>query len=194
MNSDKQMAGTFEILQAISAGKVEIVLGENEKPVGNDQYMTARCVRNEFFTRYEDVIASDNYVEILKLFGEKIVAESEKLDEQIKFLPLLSSENCYPHDYSENIEHQVVAIKKTSLKHSYRTQYHQLEFVTGGFGSYGNARGSAVFCTNLDTGKPSRWERCDIQGVVKPTCMPDWAKEKLAWLKTKEKSKSTDAR
>ena len=36
-----------------------------------------------------------------------------------------------------------------------------------------------MFCTNLLTGKSTRYERMDVMGEVKPECMPDWAKRKL---------------
>ena len=55
--------------------------------------------------------------------------------------------------------------------------------VTGGFGASANSRGSAVFCTNLYDGKPTRYERMDVMGEVKTECMPHWAVNKATVLK-----------
>ena len=59
--------------------------------------------------------------------------------------------------------------------------------VVGGFGASANSRGSAVYVTNLYNGKTSRFERCDIQGEVKPEHIPHWALEKLADIRGHEK-------
>ena len=64
--------------------------------------------------------------------------------------------------------------------------------VTGGFGASANSRGSAVFCTNLHTGKNTRFERMDVMGEVKPECMPDWAKEKIAAMSRSHKEKDKE--
>jgi hypothetical protein len=55
----------------------------------------------------------------------------------------------------------------------------------GGFGCSPNARGSAVFCTEIYTGKQIRREKHDVLGVVRPDRIPDWAREKLAALEEK---------
>lgn len=49
--TEKRMAGEYEIVQAISVGSEEIVLGyapQNEAL----PYMTAFCTQNELFTAY----------------------------------------------------------------------------------------------------------------------------------------------
>ena len=53
--TEKRMAGEYEIVQAISVGPTEIVLGyspENEAL----PYMTAFCTQNELFTVYQHCI------------------------------------------------------------------------------------------------------------------------------------------
>ena len=64
--------------------------------------------------------------------------------------------------------------------------------VTGGFGASANSRGSAVFCTNLHTGKSTRYERMDVMGEIKPECMPEWAKEKAQELAHKKRNKDKE--
>ena len=66
----------------------------------------------------------------------------------------------------------------------------KIVLVTGGNGANGRGLGSACFCTNLYTGEKARWERYQLQGGLKPECMPEWAKEKLAEMQAKEKEKT----
>ena len=65
------------------------------------------------------------------------------------------------------------------FKHEYQIATKQLQLCTGGFGAEPNSRGSACFCTNLYSGKESRFERTDILGVIEKDDLPDWAKERL---------------
>ena len=58
------------------------------------------------------------------------------------------------------------------------------------FGANANSRGNAVFCTNLYHGKHTRFERCDIQGEVKPEHLPAWVAERLAAVQTEHAEKS----
>ncbi len=78
------------------------------------------------------------------------------------------------------------------LKPEFQRADRQLYLVTGGFGASANSRGSAVFCTNLHTGKNTRFERMDVMGEVKPECMPDWAKEKIAAMSRSHKEKDKE--
>ena len=60
------------------------------------------------------------------------------------------------------------------------------------FGASANSRGSAVFCTNLHTGKSTRYERMDVMGEVKPERLPEWAKEKAQELSNKKRNKDKE--
>jgi len=61
--------------------------------------------------------------------------------------------------------------------------------VIGGFGAHANSRGSAVYCTHLNNGEHTRFERYQVLGVVKE--LPDWAKDSLARLQA-EKDKPAE--
>jgi hypothetical protein len=65
---------------------------------------------------------------------------------------------------------------------TYRTADHQLKIVQGGFGASPDSRGNAVFCKDLYSDKKTRFERYDIAGVIDPAKLPQWAKDKLAYL------------
>ena len=185
--SDKQVAGDFEIINSVPIGDREIVLGEN--PYAEDKmiYLCSDCVKNELFTRYDNVMVGNDYTEMVELFGQRIATQAEKTRTEFSKVTVqkepLTAKDCYPLSNTDDIEGKVIAIKTSSIRREYRTADRQLYFVTGGNGAKENARGRAVFCTNLYDGKSTRWDRYDVQGVVKESSMPSWAKDKLQELK-----------
>ncbi len=197
--NEKRMAGDYEITVAVSIGTQEVVMGENPKEP-SEQYMCATYKPHEIFASYEDVMASHDYAEIAELFGNRVAEKARECMERVSNLDIdpspITPDMCYENDYRKSIDGKVVALKLSSLKPEFRTADSQLYVVTGGFGAQANSRGNAVYCTNLYTGKQTRWERYDVQGEVKLECIPAWAKEKLKELQVKptEKQKSKEER
>jgi len=177
---NKRMAGTYEITQALHIGKREIVLGIDENGT-EDKYMCGYYVNNGILENYENCMVSDNYLEIIKLFAERIQEQADLLQTERDMITIptdiITAEQCYPNEYSQSINGKVVAIKASSLRHEYQSADRQIVLVNGGSGAEANSRGRAVFTTNLYTGKESRWNRDDILGEIKK--LPDWAKEKI---------------
>ena len=80
MNDDlqeKRMAGDYEVIRALYIGDREIVLGENVQDDTGMRYMCAFCRQNALFAEYSEVMASDDFPEIVELFvnGEKADAQ-----------------------------------------------------------------------------------------------------------------------
>ena len=196
MDTKKRMAGSYEIIQALHIGDKEVVLGEDELNKDGQKFMTAYCTTNDFFASYEDVWVSDNYAEIVKYYGERVAEEAEKMKTEIEQLDVphavITAEQCYPNDYAESIDGKVIAIKVSVLRPEYQRADRQIFLVDGGFGASANSRGSAVFCYNVHTGKHTRWERRDVEGVIKDEAMPAWAKEKLKTLMVEHKKTQKD--
>ena len=172
-DNEKRMAGDYEIIHALQVGDREIVLGENLKDVNGQKYMCAFCTANELFARYDDLYVSDDYMEILKYYGERVVKQAEKTRAELSKPRIQGIDNtpittgmCDPINYMDNIEGKVIVIKPEVLKREYRSATHQLKLCTGGFGSHPNSRGSACFCTDLYSGKSSRFERMDVLGTM----------------------------
>ncbi len=189
--NEKRMAGTYAIIHAIHLGDNEVVCGQDLKSKDGLVYMVGYCATNDIFRQYSEIRGSDDYLEVMREFAarvgkqiESVRAEREKVAVPLK---VFTPEHCCPNDYAESIEGKVVAIRLSSLRPEYRRADHQIMLVTGGFGSYGNARGRAVYNTNLYSGKESRWNREDVLGVVKEEFLPDWAKQKLEEIKNPEK-------
>lgn len=188
---EKRMADNYEITQAVHIGRKEVVMGVDEKNAM--PYFCAFYSSNEIFGSYSDGIISDDYVEIMELFAERVRQQCEEVREEQKRITVprepVTRDMCLPLAGDMGLAGKVAAIRKECLRPEYRSAPYQLVYVTGGHGALKNARGSACFCTNLYSGKSSRWERQDIQGEVKPECLPDWAREKAAKIEKRHKDR-----
>lgn len=191
---NQRTAGDFEIIKSIQIGDKEIVLGENPYSE-KSKYLCSYCESNDLFSSYDEAFVSDNYAEMVELFGTRVSQQAQKTMAEVEDIKIdktpLSIKDCTPNDYSQNIDGKVIAIKTDVLRREYRTIDRQLYLVTGGNGSLANARGSAVFCTNLYNGNKTRWERRDVLGTVKDGALPNWAKENLSIFKNQQEKQKT---
>lgn len=182
MSDEKRMAGDYEIIQAVQIGDREIVIGENPENRDGQKYMCAYCTENELFARYDEVLASDDYPEIVKIYGERIAEQAEKtrvelITPKIQGIPnaALTAKDCTPVSYDDNLNGKVVVIKPEVLRREYRMATRQIKLCVGGFGASPHSRGSACYCVDLYSGKESRFERRDILGTLEPEKLPKWA-------------------
>lgn len=82
---------------------------------------------------------------------------------------MFTQEDCIPQSHiHSNYETQVLVLNPNHLTLEYRKKEFQLWKATGGFGCKPKNLGTAVFSTCLADGEPTRWERYDFLGVVKP--------------------------
>lgn len=183
MEKEKRMIGEYEVLCSVNVGGRETVLASNEKNTDGAKYMCGFVERNDLFELCNDCMVSDDYIEIVHLFGSRVHSEAERFQKELKQLDIpitvITQDDCIPDHYSHDINGKIIAIDPKALKPEYQRADRQLYLVTGGFGASANSRGSAVFCKNIHTGQTTRFERMDVMGEIKPECMPDWAKEKV---------------
>ena len=196
MNEEKRKIGDYTVMSAVNIGEKEIVLATNEKSAKGEKYLCGFVENNSLFEQCFECMVSDDYIEIAQLFGSRIANEAELFNEQVKNLKipitLITETDCIPDHYSKDINGKIIAINPDVLKPEYQRADRQLYYVTGGFGASANSRGSAVFCTNLHTGKTTRYERIDVMGEVKPECLPDWAKQKIEEITHSKPSKAKE--
>lgn len=186
MSDEKRKIGEYTVLSAVDVGEKEIILASNEQSTDGEKYLCGFVERNDLFELCSECMVSDDYIEIVHLFGSRVANEAELFRERVEKLDIpvavITEADCIPDHYTKDINGKIIAIDPKVLKPEFRRTDRQLYLVTGGFGASANSRGSAVFCTNLHTGESTRYERMDIMGEVKPECMPDWAKEKAQEL------------
>ena len=193
-NEEKRMAGDFEIIHAMRVGDREIVLGENPAGVVDERYMCAFCTENGLLASYTEIMVSDDYSELVKLFGERVAEQAEKTridlnGPKIQGIPNapITAEGCEVISYQDDLKGKIVVIKPEILRREYRRATCQLQLCTGGFGASPNSRGTACYCTQLYSGKTSRFERSDILGTIAPEKLPEWAKHYLEIVRQAEK-------
>lgn len=178
-NEEKRMAGDFEIIHALRIGDREIVLGENPHGVGDERYMCAFCVDKGLIADYSEVMVSDDYTELVKLFGERVAEQAEKTSVALsgpkhQGIPnaSITAEGCEVIGHQHDLRGKVVVIKQEVLRPEYRRATCQLHLCRGGFGAVPNSRNSACHCTELYSGKTLRFERDDILGTIEPERLP----------------------
>ena len=194
VDQEKRMAGDYVIIHALHIGDREIVLGENPAVVGDERYMCAFCQSNGLRANYTEVMVSDDYPELAKLFGERVAEQAEKTridlnGPKIQGIPNapITAEGCEVIGYQHDLHGKIVVIKQEVLRPEYRRATSQLRLCTGGFGASPNSRGTACYCTELYSGKTSCFQRSDILGTIAQEKLPEWAKHYLEIVRQAEK-------
>lgn len=197
MDQEKRMAGDYEIFQAIHIGDREVVLGENPRDETGMRYMCAFCRQNALFAEYSEVMASDDFPEIVELFGQRVAEQAQKTRIELNKPKIqgiddrpISAEDCTPLTYEDDLHEKIVVIKAEVLRREYRTATHQLKLCVGGFGASPHSRGSACFCIDLYSGKEARYERMDVLGTMEPDQLPGWAKHGLQAVQQEREQKN----
>lgn len=195
MNESKRKAGDYEIIHTMHIGDQEIVVGENPAAATGQMYMCAFCEQNEIFARYDEILCSDDYPEIIGIFGQRVAEQAEKTRMSLNGPKIqgianapITAAGCTPITSNDDLNGRVVVIRPDILRREYRRATNQVMLCDGGFGASPNSRGSACYCVNLYTGKTSRFERRDILGVLKDEQMPKWAQHGLQAHQQKRRS------
>lgn len=183
---EKRMIGDYTVLNTMHIGHKEIAICENPKADKNERYLCCYIENVAIFERYTEGVASDDFSEIAKVFGERIVSaadeimkETEKAEKQIGENTEITADECNSISYMDSIENKVVVIKGNILRPEFRHASHQLMLCTGGFGSQGSARGRTCYCISLYDGRKTSCYRSDILGTMDKEMLPAWAKDKL---------------
>lgn len=199
--SEKRMAGDYEIIQAFHIGDREIVVGENQNAAPEERYLCAYCDRNEIFALYNDVMISDDFCEITKLYAQRLAEQTEKTRIALNAPKIqgisnepLTAANCNPVSHDDDLNNKIVVIKAEVLRREYRRATNQIKLCIGGFGASPHSRGSACFCVDLYSGKTSRYERSDVMGTLEPGQLPKWAEHGLISYRQEQKQKKMNTK
>lgn len=193
MNDEVRKAGDYTIIHSLHIGDREVVLGEDMENQDGQKYMCAFCTANGLFAKNDDVLAGDNYPEIVKVYGQRITEQAEKTRVELftpKFQGIpnapLTAKDCTPLFHDDDLHNKVVVIKPDVLRREYRMATRQIKLCTGGFGASPHSRGSACYCVDLYSGKESRFERMDVLGTLEPEQLPEWARLGLVEYRQKQ--------
>ena len=199
MNEEKRMAGNYEIIHSVYIGDREIVVGEDLSNTEGNKFVCAYCRPDLIYAVYNEVMGSDDYAEIIQLFGERVAEQAVKTREMFNDLRLegqdvspLTIKDCTPISGDDDLHDKVIVIKPEKLRREYQRANYQLKLCTGGFGASPNSRGNACFCVDLFSGKSSRFERYEVMGTLKEEQLPKWAKDGLEAYRKKQQIKKPD--
>jgi hypothetical protein len=189
--SKRMVADTgYEVKQAIHIGDREIIIAENPNAADGQTYMKAEYAENGIIGEYSRIIYTSNYLSAMEEFSGAITQKVEALRNEFAKMDYqaapVTADDCYLHDYGEDINGKVVAIKADALRDEYRRGDVQMVLISGGNGARGNARGSAVYCYHLNSGEQTRFERQDVLGVVKE--LSGWAKERVTTIQSEREA------
>lgn len=187
MDDGKRMIETYEVKNTIHLAGGEVVLAEDHTAA--EPYMVCDCSWDNPFNvdTYTNLMVSTDYLEVMKEFLDRITLRVEQIEQErhhrgISPVPL-TKEDCLPDSHRSDYTNQIIVIQPEKLNPAARTADHQLLLATGGNGCNPEARGTAVFCTNLFTGESMRWERHHIAGIIHPDRMPEWGANRMTALK-----------
>ena len=199
MEEEKRMAGDYEIIHSVYIGDREIVVGEDLSNTEGNKFVCAYCRPDLIYAVYNEVMGSDDYAEIIQLFGERVAEQAVKTREMFNDLRLegqdvspLTIKDCTPISGDDDLHDKVIVIKPKKLRREYQRANYQLKLCTGGFGASPNSRGNACFCVDLFSGKSSRFERYEVMGTLKEEQLPKWAKDGLEAYRKKQQLKKPD--
>lgn len=180
---EKRMVGDYTVLNSMYIGHREIILGENPKAASGERYVCCYAERVMFYEQYLEAQVSDDFAEIVKLYGERvtqaadeIMKETEKVTLEIGMNDEITAKDCKPISSDDAIEDKVIVIRGNVLRPEFRHASHQLMLCTGGFGAQKNARGRTCYCISLYSGKQTSFYRGDVLGVMDKRALPEWAK------------------
>jgi len=184
--AETRTADGCKVIACVDIGGVRSVLSDN--PDDPYSYIVHKYNRNNDFGIEECTYRVDynDYVDAVFWFNNSMMNQVEALQAERKERKasgvercIMEESDCVPGGLDENIKGKLIIIKPEVLAPEYRYSDYQLRTADGGFGCSPNSRGSAVFCTDLYSGKQSRFERHDILGVADLAKLPEWAKAKL---------------
>ena len=193
MRRENRVIGDYEIVTSILFGEEEIAIGRNDLAQPGEKYLCGYIRGNSLVETLEGCIASDDFAEIMVLFGSRLVMEAKRIkeentriDEEIGEDKVFSKDDCEPITYLDILEKRVVVMDDTILRPEYKRGTSQLFFCTGGFGAQANARGRTCYVTRLYDGKQFGIPRQDIIGTISEDKLPEWAKNKLSEIQKEE--------
>ena len=180
---EKRMVGDYTVINSMYIGHKEIILGENPKAASGERYVCCYAERVLFYEQYLEAQVSDDFAEIVKLYGERvtqaadeIMKETEKVTSEIGMNDEITAKDCKLISHDDAIEDKVIVIRGNVLRPEFRHASHQLMLCTGGFGAQKNARGRTCYCISLYSGKQTSFYRGDVLGVMDKRALPEWAK------------------
>ena len=75
----KRMVGDYTVINSMYIGHREIILGENPKAASGERYVCCYAERVMFYEQYLEAKVSDDFAEIVKLYGERVTQAADEI-------------------------------------------------------------------------------------------------------------------
>ena len=134
MNEEKRKIGEYTVLCSVNVGENEVILASNEQSTNGDKFLCGFAERNDLFELCSECMVSDDYIEIVHLFGSRVANEAELFKEQVEKLDipitLITEADCIPDHYSKDINGKIIAIDPKVLKPEFQRADRQLYYAS----------------------------------------------------------------
>jgi hypothetical protein len=177
---DKRYVTGLEVQFEMYLGDREVLLlldpNSAEMP-----YLVGYCTMNGLgLEELTELVGGNDYLEATEEFLSRVQGQIEQVrtDRTRSAEPqeAFCKEYCLPGGLEQDLNGRVVVLKPEMLRPEYRNIAHQLLLVHGGFGAAPNARGTAVFATNVFSGEKRDCRRHQVAGILNPAFAPEWVK------------------
>ncbi len=185
MSDEKEIrkVNNYAIKQFFQIGGKEIVIGEDMNAENANYYVVADYECNELFERYINAEYSNDYLEVATIFTDRVKAEIDRLQIEMKDYPLdfITKDKCM--DISgKDLEGEIVVVRQQTFYPEYRKGHYQIGLCTGGNGAKPNGIGTGVYIRSFIDNEQEKFRRANILGILKPERYPEWLKDKLAMI------------
>ncbi len=194
MENEREMIDNYAVEHSVRVGSHRYLFGISTDENEPHRYMKCKERRETFLAHYDNAIAGNDYVAVMKLYLKDI---SDALAEYEKELDSLGLEDasCFkpkdliPIQAEDDLRGKVVAMKESELAEGCRDISNQLYQIESGYGATTAKFNKSCTAWDLRTGKKYRIYRYELAGVVPDDKIPEFAKKTIEQIK-KEKKKS----
>ena len=191
---EKEMIQNYAVENSVNVGGKRFLFCISTDENEPHPYMKCRERRETFLAHYENAIAGNDYLEVMKLYVKDISdaiaeLENERLALGVENADCLKPEELIPIGEDDDIRGKVVALHERELIDGCKDIINQLYQIESGYGAINGHHQKSCTAWSLKTGKKFKVYRYEIAGIVPEDKIPEFAKKAIEQIK-KEKKKS----
>lgn len=196
---EKEIIEGYVVKHSVNIGHKRIVFGVSYDENEQHRYMKCKVRTGSFFEHYENAIAGNDYVDVMRLFIKDIADTIEEIDKErasfgLDDVSCLKPDELIPFGEDDDLRGKVLAYKPDVLMDEYRDITNQLYLMESGYGALTAKHHKSCTARNLRTGEKQRVYRYEFAGIVPDDKIPDFAKNTLEKIKQEKKKDEREER